>query len=450
MVFRRRLIFWLAKEYIKKWGKTIVFFFLIGLSIFFILWSLILYFKPTIPKIKKESIGVVGAYTPDTLPSSITNQLGLGLTKVAPDGKVVADLAKNWEIKNNGKTYIFHLKKDKYFTNGKHLTSDLINYNFSDATVQRPDKYTIVFTLKDTYSPFLTTVSKPVFINGYVGVGRYRVKNIELNGTFVQSIDLVSISNAYEVKNYQFYPTADALKTAFLLGEITQAQGLSDDTFRNVQLDTFHNTSVQKGVNTSQLVTLFYNTKDNFLSERDVRVGLTYALPDTFPQGVRAYTFYPKTTWMYSLQHIYTQDIPHAKTLTTNLRSASKSASLTLSIKTLAKYEDTAEIVKKAWEKIGVDSIIEIVDTVPSDFQVFLGDYNLPKDPDQYMLWHSRQGNNITRYESKRIDKLLEDARKTTDFEKRKTMYDDLQKYLLADAPAAFLYFPNDFTITRK
>ncbi|MEK7092766.1 MAG: peptide-binding protein, partial [Patescibacteria group bacterium] len=89
-------------------------------------------------------------------------------------------------------------------------------------------------------------------------------------------------------------------------------------------------------------------------------------------------------------------------------------------------------------------------DSVPSDFQIFLGDFQLSKDPDQYSLWHSSQPQNISNYQNLRIDKLLEDGRKTTDIEKRRKIYEDFQKYLLADSPASFLFFPYEYDLIRK
>lgn len=450
MVFRKRLVYWLLKEYLKKWGKTFLFFFFIGLVVFFSLRVLFAFYKPTIPQIKKESIGLAGAYSADALPPVILEELSRGLTKVTPDGTIHPDVASSWKIKNNGKTYIFTLKKNIYFSNGKKVTSDLLTYNFSDAKVEKPDSYTIIFRLKDAYTPFLVTVSKPILLNGSVGIGHYKIKNLKLNGNFVQSIDLVSVDNAYDIKSYQFYPTSDSLKTAFLLGEITTAQGLYDDTFRNTPFAKFPRIHIQKKVNTNQLATLFFNTKDTHLSSRDIRTGLTYALPDTFTPGQRTYTFYPPTSWAYTPQYNYARDLENAKLLTRDLSEASKSASVILSVKVLPKYKHTAEEIAKEWEKIGIASVVEVVETVPSDFQIFLGDFNLPKDPDQYMIWHSGQENNITKYESKRIDKLLEDGRKTKNGEQRKKIYTDLQKYLLADFPAAFLYFPYEYTIIRK
>jgi len=87
---------------------------------------------------------------------------------------------------------------------------------------------------------------------------------------------------------------------------------------------------------------------------------------------------------------------------------------------------------------------------LPTDYQIFLGDFSIPKDPDQYTLWHSEGPDNITHYKDLRIDKLLEDGRKTIDVNQRKSIYDDFQKFLLEDAPAVFLYYPNEYTITRN
>jgi peptide/nickel transport system substrate-binding protein len=118
----------------------------------------------------------------------------------------------------------------------------------------------------------------------------------------------------------------------------------------------------------------------------------------------------------------------------------------------MPRYKALAEQIKLLWEKIGVKVNIEIVDALPTSFQVFLGEFNVTKDPDQYALWHSSQINldNITNYKNLRIDKLLEDGRQTDDINERKKIYSDFQKYLLDDAPATFLYFPYEYQITRR
>lgn len=449
MALRRRLIYWLLKEYIKQWGKTIVFSFIIGILGFFTLRFFLQTFAPSLFSFQKEYIGVVGT-TPSNLPPIVLQDLSRGLTKVSDDDIVKPDIATSWKISSDGKTYTFAIRPGIYFTDGKELTSTDINYNFIDVKVQKPNKYIISFTLKDRYSPFLSRVSRPIFKNGLIGVGNYKIKEIKLNGDFLQSMELSPIDRKNPEKVYKFRTSTDEIKMMFLLGDVSEAYGLYDDTFRSISFEQFPNVIVQKKVNYGQLATLFYNTQDKYLSNRDVRIGLTYALPDTFLEGRRTYTFYPPVSWAYSPEFTYSQDLQHAKSLTEDLRAKENGMPIILDIKTLPKYKETAEIIALVWEKIGVQSVIETVDSPPTSFQIYVGEYSLLKDPDQYPIWHSGQEKNITRYENKRIDKLLEDGRKTVDTSERKKIYEDLQKYLLAEAPAAFLYFPYDFTLIRK
>src|SRR5260221_13518385 len=119
-------------------------------------------------------------------------------------------------------------------------------------------------------------------------------------------------------------------------------------------------------------------------------------------------------------------------------------------IHTLSKYMLAAKIVQNAWDKIGVKTKIVVVQDIPQHFQIFLGDFTVSKDPDQYTLWHSYQSNNITNFKSPRIDKILEDGRKTLAQDERVKIYSDFQKYLLDEQPATFLYFPYLYTVTRK
>src|SRR5471030_1274736 len=102
-VIRKRLIFWLIKAYIKKSGKTILFSFLAGLIIFFAALFFGKYYSYIIPFSHTDTIGIVGAYTQDTLPSEITGKLSSGLTTIAPDGTIEPGLASSWDVLDNGK-----------------------------------------------------------------------------------------------------------------------------------------------------------------------------------------------------------------------------------------------------------------------------------------------------------------------------------------------------------
>lgn len=450
IVFRKRLIIWLIKAYLKKWGRVIGISFALGLVLFFMLLFSSKYLGRLIPLHKKIIFGMTGAYTVDTLPTEVLSKISHGLTKVSPTGIVEPDVAASWDVKDNGKTYIFHLKKGLHFVNGDEVTSKSINYRFSDVTTERPDKSTITFHLKYQYSPFLVTVSQPIFQDNYIGIGNYRIQKSSQNTGFIQSLTIGSTANPFDSEVYQFYPTEDALKLGFVLGEVTDALNLDSISFRNTTLDTFPNVEAKKNVDYSELVTIFYNNEDGTLSDKKIRDALTYSLPDSFPQGERSYVSYPKSSIYFNKDYLPPRhDDTHAKLLLESAAVGSKSALPVFTLKTFSRYMGVARIVQKAWEQIGVKTKIEEVDRVPENFQIFLGDFSVPKDPDQYTLWHSGQSNNITQYKNLRIDKLLEDGRKITNITKRKQNYQDFQKYLLDDSPVSFLYFPYSYEVSR-
>ncbi len=449
IVLRKRLLFWLIKAYIKRWGRNIVIYFGIGLFIFFLLNISLSYFITRLPFIEKETIGMVGPYTTDNLPPEILSKISRGLTKVVLDGSIEPDIAEKWKIAPNGKAYAFFLRKNIYFSNGTSLTSDNISYDFSDVTIIRPDKYTIVFNLKESYSPFLTTLSRPIFRRGFVGVGDYKVKKIKLNGNFVESVELYSekFQRAYIYE--LFYPTESSLKTAFLLGEVSKIIHLSDPNFKDTAFIHFKNAAVMRKANTRKLVTLFFNTRDSVVSSKTLREGLWYSMPDNFLQGER--NPIPLSGYSYARGfNTYRQDLEHAKILIENSDAVTQSSKISLTIQTLSKYQETAKTIVDVWGKLGIKTNVTVVDKVPQSFQIFLGEFNLPLDPDQYTLWHSDQANNITHYDNKRIDKLLEDGRKEHDKEKRINIYSDFQKYIASDPPAAFLFFPYEYEVSRK
>lgn len=450
ILFRRRLIFWLIKAYAKRMWKTILVYFAVGLSIFFILsWGLN-FFTDKFPFMQKETIGFVGAYTPDSLPQVILSKLSKGLTAVNEDGIPMPSAAQSWKIENNGKTYIFYLRRNIYFTDHTNLTSDLVNYGFSDVIAKRIDKYTISFTLKDQYAPFLLIVSRPIFKKGFIGIGEYKLKKISLNGNFVESLHLVS-TKYNKIITYQFYPTQKALETAFILAEVSEIAGLTENTFKNIPFSSFKNVIVEKIPNYSKLVTLFYNTQDKALSSKSLREALSYTIPDSFLEGQRSSSPFPPSSFANQdgVGKNY-QDLGHAKNLLEKFKADQKDENISLTLTSLKQYENTVNQIAAIWKTLGITTSIKVVNEIPSSFQVFLGDFNLSKDPDQYVLWHSNQISNITHYNNLRIDKILEDGRQTVDIEKRKRIYSDFQKYILADPPASFLYFPYIYNVIRK
>lgn len=450
LIKRKRLILWLAKAYFKRWGRTILACFILGLIFFSLLYLNRSFISSNVPfLVNEERVGMAGAFTIDDLPSEVLDKVSLGLTKVSEGGRVIPSASERWEIKDEGKTYVFYLRDDLYFTDGEKLTSKNIEYGFTDVTVERPADKVIIFKLRDRYSPFVVTVSRKIFKKNLVGLGEYEIKNVETNGEFIQNITLEKVSGVGRI-TYSFYPTQEALKSAFVLGEVTKVKDINDTKVKDIGFENFRNAKISKVVNEERLVTLFYNTEDTLLSDKRVRKALTYSIPDSFRYGKRNPLSYPEGFW--GAEHVGLtpkQDIERAKDLLSE-SSATGSANLKIQLKTLPQYKEVSEEIRKSWQKIGVDAIITETETVPTVYQAFLGEFFVPRDPDQYMLWHSQQPSNITGYKNLRIDKLLEDGRKTVDLNERKKIYADFQKYILDDSPAAFLFFPYNYVVERK
>jgi peptide/nickel transport system substrate-binding protein len=450
MAVNKRLIFWLVKAYIKKWRKTIFFFFLFGLVFFFILQFFLSTIIAKFPLIQKETIGVIGSYTVETVPEFILRDVSSGLTKADEHGIAQPDIASSWDISDEGKTYIFHLKPHQLFEDGSEVTSDSLAFQYSDVKVLRPNPTTLVFRLKEPYSPFLMTLSRPVFKPGFIGIGPWRIKEIKVNGTFISSLTLADVKEPFKIRIYQFYPTQESLRLAFVLGNVSQAVGLNDVSFKNTSLLDFPNTNITKNTDYQQLVTLFFNTQDKDLSDKRLRNALSFALPVTFPEGERAISPIAPHSWAYQQSSLYLPDKDHAKLLLATIQQDTKQKIPKLTLSTLPIFAHVANEVIAAWKQVGIEATMKIVSGRPDNFQMFLGNFNVPKDPDQYTLWHSNQENNITKFDSKRIDKLLEDGRKTQGKDARSKLYADFQKYIMDEAPAAFLYFPYSYTVTRK
>lgn len=445
VLVRRRYYFWLIKAYVKRWRKTIFTSILLGGVTFFLFLLGLNYYVLPLVRNSVEKIGYEGSYTLSTLPEEILSDVSYGLTTISPNGQINPGAAYSWKISDGGKKYTFVLRGDLRLNNGKSFTAQDVPYKFKDVKKEVINPTTISFTLKDSYAPFLSVVSRPIIVNNY-GLGKYHISKIEQNAGFIKTLTLYD-AKAKQKRVYLFYPTQQALKTAFLLGEVNSVENLTPATSPDTTFKDWKNINVKKEPATDQLVAIFFNTTDSSLGNKKVRQALVYALPASFSEGKRTYSFLDSSSVYYSKSpNEGLVDIDLAK----SLLSDSKMTNVKITIDAPEDLLPVAEKVAAEWKKLGIKVDIKQVDGLQTDFQALLYTMRLPKDPDVYTIWHSNQDNNISHYKSVRIDKLLEDGRQATDNAERVQIYGDLQKYLLDDAPAAFLYFPYSYTISRN
>ena len=443
---KSRYTLWLFRAYFKRMKRTIFSALILGILVFFAIWGLInFYFVPLIFK-TTENVGYAGSYTAQTIPDEIIDQISYGLTRIESDGTIKPAAAESYRV-DKDRIYTFKIKKGQYFHNGEELTASNLNIDFKDVQKKIIDTYTVEYTLKNPYSPFLSSVSSPIITKDLSGLGKYKVREIDINGGFVRAITLEEKNNKKNKRKIFFYPSQRALKIAFMLGEVDIAYNLNSTKVDETDIAKWRNVTSSKHSDFSSLVVIFYNNADSVLSNKKIRQSLNYALPDNLPFGQRASGPISPNSKYYNVPQSYkTSNIELSK----ELLSSIDDEIATLVIQTPEEFLESAEYLHKEWKKIGIKTEIKTVDNVPTNFQLFVYRVTLPSDPDQYILWHSGQPSNIIHYKNLRIDKLLEDGRSITDIVKRKEIYADFQKYLVDDAPAAFYYYPTVYTLFKN
>jgi len=123
---------------------------------------------------------------------------------------------------------------------------------------------------------------------------------------------------------------------------------------------------------------------------------------------------------------------------------------------------EVANLLKGQWEKLGAETTIETFDIQTLEreiiktrnYQALLFGEVLLSSPDPLPFWHSLQkkdpGSNLSLYENKEADKLLEEARQSLDPEVRAQKLEKFQDILIADAPAIFLYSQDYIYLVSK
>ncbi len=414
--------------------------------------NLIPRFRPT------QRIAFVGRFTFSDLPLSIQQKVSIGLTTIGENGLPVPGIANSWVATDSGKTYIFTLNPTITWHDGTKIKSSDIKYRFRDAMVEYPDPSRIVFKLRDPFAPLPSVVSRPIFKTlpaikpfrptRYLGVGNYLIAQIHHNGNFIDLLTLKPTDQKSDLPiiKYQFYTTPQQARTALKLGLVDTIEDLPE----LADLEKWPNIHINEHPLENRYVAIFFNTQDPWLSGqsgKNLRMAMAYSLAkDRWPN--RSIGPIPTSSWAFNPDiKKFDQDLAKSRDLLKKVEKIPDQITLT----TVPTYLSVAEQVKSDWEKIGLHVTLVVKQDIPSEFQALIIAQAISSDPDQYNLWHSTQGpTNLSNLKNPRIDKLLEDGRKTLDLKTRKEIYFDFQKYLLEDVPVIFLYYPISYTIKKN
>jgi peptide/nickel transport system substrate-binding protein len=114
-----------------------------------------------------------------------------------------------------------------------------------------------------------------------------------------------------------------------------------------------------------------------------------------------------------------------------------------------AENEAVSQVLQSMAAEAGFDLKIRVIEFATSfkqaqagEFQIFQINWSGRIDPDgnSYVFMHTKAPQNDGGYTNPEADKLMEDARLTSNFEERKALYEKLTKILLNDLPIIYLY----------
>lgn len=479
---------WYVQGFLKKYKRTLTVSVVVGIAFFIVvpsIFSLLPIGKST------RYIGRVGSFPLSKLPRDIQEKVSFGLTRVEEDGNVVPALAASFRPEEENHAYRFVLRPQMLWQDGKTVTPQDVNYNFSDIDVVRSQNDIVYKSSikqgsvkpEEAFLPssFPSIVSLPLFRqekkrsmffferNVIYGLGQYAITSISTSGPSIRQLTLETES---ERLVYRFYPTERDAITAFKHGDVDYLEDIQNID----ELSEWGAALKKKTVHNDQYIGVFFNLayeedEDKPYSNRLLRQALNYAIQK--PQGaLRVLTPIHKESWAYVTNDLdvdaFDQDMNQAVDA---LRKAQLFAPRTIELTTIPSYTMLAESIKASWEKLGEMAIQKCKEEASStpcenlglrvlirirnvpdtaDFQVMLVGQQIPRDPDQYSLWHSTQSTNFTHYKNARVDKLLEDARKTAVKEERKLLYQEFQRLLVKDSPVIFLSPIETYTVERQ
>ena len=483
-----RTLRWYTQSFYKK-HKAVLGSSVIGGIVLMLILSQVLKYIPLIKQTRY--VGRVGRFTLAQIPRDIQDKMSVGLTRTLEDGEVVPALASAFRSEESGKAYRFTIRPGITWQDGKSVSTDDINYSFADTQVSRSQN-DIVFrtvakkqdeTAQEPVLPtsFTSKVSQPLFRRvdtrniffqkrqHIIGLGEYRMVSLVSTAAGIQELTIESDTIRIV---YRFFPTEHAAIVAYKRGEVDELEGMSD-------LEDITANASQKITEVSrpdQFIGIFFNLtyKDGenmVFASKQLRQALNYAL--TKPSEHRVVGPIPSVSWAAVKDaqdlDLFTKDKAQAIDL---LLKAETPTKLTIDLQTSPAYTAIADQVKKEWEELGDDTAAKCAQSndIPKDqcenkrirvteringfvdttnFAVLIAGQQIPKDPDQYNLWHSTQATNITHYKNPKIDKLLEDGRRSTERDERRLIYQEFERLLIKDVPVIFWQSVQTKTVVR-
>lgn len=427
------------------------------------------------------------------------------LTMFNEEMEVVPSLAEKWEVSEDGKEWIYELKKGIDFHDGSELNAEVVKANFERvlnpdnglstrsrfadviAKVEVLDDYKIRFVLNKSYPAFhhLTSLSSGSIISpkalekgneflarNAVGTGPYKFVEWVSGERVVleKSEDYRKQSDRIEKLVFKWSPEKSVRVMALQAGEadvIFPVPTAYANVIENASnLELYEKTS-------DRAFWLALNTLHEPLNNEKVRQALNYATNRKamiksvlFNHGTVANSPMGPLSFGYDSETpAYEYDLEKAREL---LKEAGYEDGFALPIAVQEAEANIAEALQGMWSDIGVEVEVNRMEYGLWADEVFSAPENNKGysviaswaasllDADGFLtpLFHTDSfapaGANLGFYSNKKVDSLLDEASKTVDSEKRLELYSEAQRIIQGEGAHVTLYYSNSLAGMNK
>jgi peptide/nickel transport system substrate-binding protein len=383
----------------------------------------------------------------------ICNSVFDGLTRYNPKLQLEGDLAERWEVKDAGKTIVFHLHHGVKWHDGAPFTSADVKFTIDSIMdpkvaspdkssfdlldkVETPDDYTVVARYKKAYAPALEAWGQLIipkhllagkdlntdpFNRHPVGTGAYRFQS----WTDKQSIVLTANPDYWDGKVHiqtqvlRFVPEPSTQLLELKRGGIDAMTLQPDQYLKETDGPSFERTNAKvRFAGMHQYTFLAFNLARPPFDDVRVRLALSGAIDrDELIQGVMQGLARPCSGPYSPMMQAYDQSVkPVALDLTKSARLLDEAGwklgtdgmrhkdgkPLEFGLITNtgnAPREKTVLILQQQFLKLGVKADVQTMEWSvfntarldKRDFDAAVLAWNLTLDPDQYSIFHSSQ-----------------------------------------------------------
>jgi peptide/nickel transport system substrate-binding protein len=416
------------------------------------------------------------------------------LVDIDENGEIVPMLAKSYDVSDDGKVYTFHLRDGIKFHDGTEFNAEAAKYNLERyqeedsvrstevepiESVEAVDEYTVRVTLSEPFAPFLAVLTDRAGIMASpkaIEENNGRISKDPVGTGPFKFVERVRGDHITVEKNPDYWreglPKIDKIEYRGIDDENVQYQNLQSGEldiidsiplveFKELQESGDYNVSIEPGLGYQGV---FLNVTQPPFDNKQLRQAV-YRLVDRDAivkavlrgvGGEAGNSPFSEQSWAYSEESdsYPERSVEEAKAL---LEEAGTPDGFSFTLKTDPSpiNQQIGQVIQNNLKPAGIDVKLEqeefgtlLDDSTNGNFQALFLGWSGRIDPDLniYDFTVTNGDFNDSGYSNPEVDKLLNEARITSDRDRRKELYGQVMEILHEDVPYVYLYHNNQTT----